>query len=52
MIFFFSCYFYLKNTTFNDIKNQEKTCGLENKNSTVNCGDGGFFPFGFAGLFF
>ena len=38
------------NTTFFDINNQSQTCSFENNNSTVDCGSGGFFPYGLNGI--
>lgn len=39
------------NTTFLDIFNQTKGCSAEpNGNSTINCGSGGFVPYGFDGI--
>lgn len=37
-------------TTFNDLNNNTLTCGRESTNSTVDCGAGGFFPYGFNGI--
>ena len=39
------------NTTFLDILNQTKGCSAEpNGNTTINCGAGGFIPYGFDGI--